>query len=109
VVIVVVPSLLAKKKLDKARAQHDAFRVQASEFVLEKVGGARTVLSFGRAELEAVAFGAVADGVAAAEERVAAAEAKFMGTLDLGVKVGLGLIPRGGAGVGRIQVSGGVC
>ena len=33
----VVPSLMAKKKLDKSRKEHDALRLEASEFVLEKV------------------------------------------------------------------------
>ena len=44
-------------------------------------------MCFSRQDYEAQSFQAMAEAVAGAEERVAKAEAMFMGTLDLGVKV----------------------
>lgn len=46
-------------------------------------------MCFSRQDYEAQSFQAMAEAVAGAEERVAKAEAMFMGTLDLGVKVGV--------------------
>jgi non-canonical (house-cleaning) NTP pyrophosphatase len=54
-----------------------------------QLGGVRTVMCFSRQDYEAQSFQAMAEAVAGAEERVAKAEAMFMGTLDLGVKVGV--------------------
>ena len=86
VTVVVPASLWRKKRLDKARAAQDACLLAAADFVHEKVGGVKTVLSFGRQALEAEAFGALADATSAAEEGVAAAEGAYMATLDFCVK-----------------------